>query len=150
MRLKTHKMAMPIFPKFLTLNWNISRTISRIEVGDGSIVSIFHALSFDRNFFFRPEVPFKPGLHIVIMIVSTRPKYAPNSVPNNFDKCVHFDYNIASFNSIAIHCLVSSSSNDEHSPSQTCLQLCLRRYGKPTSNDCGKTIANSLCESLPA
>ena len=48
---ETHKMAMPILPKFLTMNWNISRTISRIEVGDGSCFSIFHALSFERNFF---------------------------------------------------------------------------------------------------
>ena len=42
-------MAMPILPKFLTLNWNISRTIWRIEVGDSSFFSIFHALSFEGN-----------------------------------------------------------------------------------------------------
>ena len=34
-------MAMSILPKFLTLKWNISRTIWRIEVGDGSFFSIF-------------------------------------------------------------------------------------------------------------
>ena len=44
--------------KFLTLKWNISRTIWRIEVGDGSLFCISHALSFELNFF-RPEVPFK-------------------------------------------------------------------------------------------
>ena len=44
-------MAISILPKFLTLKWNISRTISRIEVGNGSFFSIFHALSFDLNFF---------------------------------------------------------------------------------------------------
>ena len=38
---------------------NISRTIWRIEVGDGSLFCIFHALSFELNCFFRPEVPFK-------------------------------------------------------------------------------------------
>ena len=48
-----------ILLKFLTLKWNISRTIWRIEVGDGSFFCIFHALSFELNFFFRPEVPFK-------------------------------------------------------------------------------------------
>ena len=58
MRLISNKMAMSILPKFLTLKWNISRTIWRIEVGDGSFCWIFHALSFELNFFFRPEVPF--------------------------------------------------------------------------------------------
>ena len=51
-------MAMSILPKFLTLKWNISRTIWPIEVGDDSFFCIFHALSFVLNFF-RPEVPFK-------------------------------------------------------------------------------------------
>ena len=50
--MKTYKMAMSILPKFLTLNWNISRTIWRIEVGDGSgFFCIFHAISFELNFF---------------------------------------------------------------------------------------------------
>ena len=49
---------MSILPKFLTLKWNISRTIWRIEVGDSSFFCIVHALSFELNFFFRPEVPF--------------------------------------------------------------------------------------------
>ena len=52
MRLKTYKMAISILPKFLTLKWNISRTIWRIEVGNGSSFCIFHALSFEFNFFF--------------------------------------------------------------------------------------------------
>ena len=43
-------MAMSILPKFLTLKWNFSRTIWRIEVGDGSFCCIFDALSFDRRF----------------------------------------------------------------------------------------------------
>ena len=62
MRLKTYKMAISILPKFLTLKWNISRTIWRIEVGNGSFFCIFHALSFELNFSFRPDVPFKKRL----------------------------------------------------------------------------------------
>ena len=54
----TYKMEMFILPKFLTLKWNISRTIRRIEVGVAPFFFIFHALSFEQNFF-RPEVPFK-------------------------------------------------------------------------------------------
>ena len=51
-RLKIYKMATSLLLKFLTLKWNISRTIWRIEVGDGSLFCIFHALSFEFNFFF--------------------------------------------------------------------------------------------------
>ena len=51
-------MATSILLKFLALKWNISRTIGRIEVGDGSFFCIFHALSFEFNFF-STEVPFK-------------------------------------------------------------------------------------------
>ena len=47
MRLKTYKMAMSILPKFLTLKWNISRSIWCIEVGDGCFFCICHALSFE-------------------------------------------------------------------------------------------------------
>ena len=45
--------------QFLTLKWNISRTIWRIEVGDGSffLFFIFHALSFERNLFFDRRFP---------------------------------------------------------------------------------------------
>ena len=32
---------------------------NHFEVGDGSFFCIFRALSFEFNFFFRPEVPFK-------------------------------------------------------------------------------------------
>ena len=54
-------MATSILLKFLTLKWNISRTIWRIEVGDGLFVCIFHALSFERNFFF-DRSPFKENV----------------------------------------------------------------------------------------
>ena len=57
MRLKTYKMAMSIFPEFLTLKWNISRTIWRIEVGDGSFFAFFTSFHLSLTFF-RPEVPF--------------------------------------------------------------------------------------------
>ena len=50
--------------QFLTLKWNILRTTGRIEVGDGSFFCIFHALSFELKFFFRPEVPFKSYYHL--------------------------------------------------------------------------------------
>ena len=55
---KIYRMATSILLKFLTLKWNISRTIWRIEVGEGSF------LHFSRSFIwakliFRPEVPFK-------------------------------------------------------------------------------------------
>ena len=52
-------MATSILLKFLTLKWNISRTIGRIEVGDGSSFCIFHALSFELNFFFDRRFPLK-------------------------------------------------------------------------------------------
>ena len=39
------------------LKWNISRTIWRIEVGDGSFFCIFHALSFELNFLFDRRFP---------------------------------------------------------------------------------------------
>ena len=58
MGLKTYEMAMSILPKFLTLKWIISRTICRTEVGDGScFFFIFHALSFELNFFVDPGFP---------------------------------------------------------------------------------------------
>ena len=52
-------MATSILLKFLTLKWNISRTIGRIEVGDGSFFCIFHALSFELNFFFDRRFPLR-------------------------------------------------------------------------------------------
>ena len=51
-------MAMSILPKFLTLKWNISRTIWRIEVGDGSGFFAFFTLFHLSLTFFRPEFPF--------------------------------------------------------------------------------------------
>ena len=53
-------MATSILLKFLTLKWNISITIGRIEVGDGSFFfCIFHALSFELNFFFDRRFPLR-------------------------------------------------------------------------------------------
>ena len=52
-------MATSIRLKFLTLKWNISRTICRIEVSDGSLFCIFHALSFQLNFIFDRRFPLK-------------------------------------------------------------------------------------------
>ena len=43
--------------QFLALKWDISRTIWLIEVGDGSFFFIFHALSFELNFFFDRRFP---------------------------------------------------------------------------------------------
>ena len=50
-------MVMSILPKFLTLKWNILRTIWRIEVGDGLLFCIFHDLSFELNFYFDRRFP---------------------------------------------------------------------------------------------
>ena len=55
-------MATSILLKFLTLKWNISRTIWRIEVGDGLFFFFFHALSFELNFFFDRSFPLR--LHV--------------------------------------------------------------------------------------
>ena len=44
-------------PEFLTSKWNISRTIWRIEVGDGSFFGIFRARSFECNFIFDRSFP---------------------------------------------------------------------------------------------
>ena len=41
------------------LKWNILRTIWRIEVGDGLLFCIFHALSFELNFFFDRRFPLR-------------------------------------------------------------------------------------------
>ena len=59
MRLETYKMASSILLKFQTLKCDISRTIWRIEVSDGSLFCIFHALSFERNLFFDRTCPLK-------------------------------------------------------------------------------------------
>ena len=54
---ETYKMAMFVLPKFLTLKWNISRTIWRIRVGNGSFFFAFFTLFHLSLTFFRPEVP---------------------------------------------------------------------------------------------
>ena len=51
-------MATSILLKLLTLKWNISRTIWRIEVGDGSFFALFVLFHLSLTFC-RPEVPFK-------------------------------------------------------------------------------------------
>ena len=62
-------MATSISLKFVTLKWNISRTIWRIEVGDGSFFfCIFHALSFELNFFFDQRFPLILQSHYHIFI----------------------------------------------------------------------------------
>ena len=68
-RLKIYKMLTSILLKFLTLKWNILRTIWPIEAGDGSFICMFHALSFGLNFF-RPEVPFKGQLQRFHKLIS--------------------------------------------------------------------------------
>ena len=50
-------MATSMLLEFLTLKWDISRTIWRIEVSDGSFFCIFHALLFELNFFFNWNFP---------------------------------------------------------------------------------------------
>ena len=65
MRLKFYKMAMSILPKFLTLKGNISRTIWRIEVGDGSFFCIFHTLSFELNVSSDRRFPLNTGNDIL-------------------------------------------------------------------------------------
>ena len=59
MRLETYKMATSILLKFQTLKCDISRTIWRIEVSDGSLFCIFHALSFEHNLFFDRTCPLR-------------------------------------------------------------------------------------------
>ena len=59
MRLETYKMATFILLKFLTLKCDISRTIWRIEVSDGSLFCIFHALLFDVYLFFDRTCPLR-------------------------------------------------------------------------------------------
>ena len=73
---ETYKMATSILLKFVTLKWNISRTIWCIEVSDSSFVFffIFRALAFELNLFFRPEFPF-----------NSKPK---GSITQDFSKCV--------------------------------------------------------------
>ena len=45
--------------EFQTLKCDISRTIWRMEGSDGSLLCIFHALSFKRNLFFDRTCPLR-------------------------------------------------------------------------------------------
>ena len=74
MRLKTYKMVMSILPKLLTFKWNISRTIWRIEVGDGSFFCIFHALSFELNLFFDRRCPLSYKFIYLLVSVTQHPR----------------------------------------------------------------------------
>ena len=72
-------MATSIFLKFLTLKCDISKTIWRIEVSDGSLFCIFHALSFKLNLFFDRTCPLKLQKVIFIsqMCLKTSVQIAP-------------------------------------------------------------------------
>ena len=59
MRLKIYKMATSILLTFLTLGWDISRAICRIDVIDGSFFGIFHALPFELKLFFDRIFPLR-------------------------------------------------------------------------------------------
>ena len=61
-------MATSILLKFLTLKWNISRTIWRIAVGDGSLFCIFHALSFELNFFSDRRLPLSSASNLETLL----------------------------------------------------------------------------------
>ena len=54
---ETFKMATSILLKFLTLEWDISRTIWHNDVSEGSFYCIFGALSFEGNLFFEWSCP---------------------------------------------------------------------------------------------
>ena len=62
---ETYKMATSILLKFQTLKCDISRTIWRIEVSDGSLFCTFHALSFELNLFFDRTCPLSFLLEIL-------------------------------------------------------------------------------------
>ena len=59
---------MSILSKFLTLKWNISRTIWRIEVGDGSFLAFLTLLHLS----FRPEFLNDYALHFLFKLVSAQ------------------------------------------------------------------------------
>ena len=55
---ETFKMATSILRKFLTLEWDVSRTIWRIEVREDSFFfHFFCALSFELNLYFEWSFP---------------------------------------------------------------------------------------------
>ena len=51
MRLKTYKMETFILLKLLTLEWDISRTVWRIEITDGSFFACFMLFHLSLTFF---------------------------------------------------------------------------------------------------
>ena len=72
-------MATSTLLKFLTLKCDISRTIWRIEVSDGSLFCIFQALSFEHNLFFDRTCPLRfrslvPSFEITNMPISIEPR----------------------------------------------------------------------------
>ena len=68
------------------------------NVSDERIIDIVYVFAFVKLVCAQSV---KPGLHIVVMVVS-----------NGFDTREHLDYNIASLTGIVINCSVSSSCND--------------------------------------
>ena len=56
------QMPTSILLKFLILGWDISRTIWRIEVSDGSLFCNFHSFSFELKLFFDRRFPLKLDL----------------------------------------------------------------------------------------
>ena len=64
-------MATSILLKFQTLKCDISRTIWRIEVSDGSLFCIFHALSFERNLFFDRTCPLMGWVQNFIYLIKS-------------------------------------------------------------------------------
>ena len=89
MRLETYKMAASIFLKFLTLKCDISRTIWRIEINDGSLLCIFHALSFELNLFFDRTCPLNDDYienPLAKMSTSTFSKFSGQNLNLKFSK----------------------------------------------------------------
>ena len=83
MTLKTCKMATFILLKLLTLEWDISRTIWRIEVSDGSFLAIFTLFHLSLTFF-RTEFPltlyghsFKLGIYCVLSGIVSLTSHCP-------------------------------------------------------------------------
>ena len=70
MRLETYKMATSILLKFQTLKCDVSRTIWRIEVSDGSLFCIFHTLSFERKLFFDRTCPLSIHSNVQLFLQS--------------------------------------------------------------------------------
>ena len=52
MRLKAYKMVTSILLKFLTLEWDILKTIKRIKVSDGSFSAFFRLFYLSLTYFF--------------------------------------------------------------------------------------------------